>query len=143
MRRGGVLIMIKGLAHNAFKVKDMERSLHFYCDVIGLEKAFDIKDEEGNPWIIYLKISDTQFIELFYGGTEESEVKSDIVGYHHFCFEVDDINEIAKKIEDHGYKMDSKPAQGYNLNYNCWVTDPDGNGVEFIQLNPDSPLLKF
>jgi catechol 2,3-dioxygenase-like lactoylglutathione lyase family enzyme len=135
--------MIKGVAHNAFKVKDMERSLHFYCDVIGLKKAFDINDDNGNPWIIYVKISDTQFLELFYGGTEESRVNSEITGYHHFCFEVDDIHEIAKKIESNGFKLDSQPGQGRDLNYNCWVTDPDGNGVEFVQLNPESPHLKL
>ncbi|HEY5560412.1 MAG TPA: VOC family protein [Clostridiaceae bacterium] len=135
--------MIKGVAHNAFKVKDMERSLHFYCDVVGLKRAFDLKDDQGNPWIIYLKVSDTQFLELFYGGTEESEVKSDIIGYHHFCFEVDDIYELGKKIEAAGYKLDSQPGPGLDSNDNCWVTDPDGNGVEFVQLNPESPHLKF
>ena len=135
--------MIKGVAHNALKVKDMDRSLHFYCDVVGLKKAFDINDDEGKPWIIYLKISDNQFLELFYGGTDENEVKFDIVGYHHLCLEVDDIYDIAEKIQAKGYKLDNPPAQGKDLSYNFWVTDPDGNKVEFVQLNLESPLLKL
>ena len=134
--------MIKGVAHNALKVKDMDRSLYFYCDVVGLKKAFDIKDDDGKPWIIYLKISDNQFLELFYGGTDENEVKFDTVGYHHLCLAVDDIYKIAEKIQATGYKLDNPPAKGKDLSYNFWVTDPDGNKVEFVQLNPESPLLK-
>ena len=32
--------MIKGIGHVAFKVTDMEKSLHFYCDILGGKKAF-------------------------------------------------------------------------------------------------------
>jgi hypothetical protein len=50
--------MIKGINHNAIRVTNME-------------KAFDLDDEEGKPWINYLKVVEGQFIELFYGGKRE------------------------------------------------------------------------
>jgi predicted lactoylglutathione lyase len=61
--------MIKSIAHIAFQVNDMEASLKFY-ETFGIKKAFSISDDNGKPQIEYLKISDGQFIELFY--SEES-----------------------------------------------------------------------
>jgi catechol 2,3-dioxygenase-like lactoylglutathione lyase family enzyme len=63
--------MIKGIAHVAYTVSDMEKALHFYCDQLGFQKAFEIRDDEGKPWINYIKVSKNQFIELFYGGKKK------------------------------------------------------------------------
>ena len=60
--------MITSLAHVAFHVTDMQKSLDFYCGVLGLTKAFELHDDEGQPWIVYLKVCKGQFIELFYNG---------------------------------------------------------------------------
>lgn len=59
--------MITGLAHNAFRVTDMDKALAFYCGVLGFSKAFEIPDDAGNPWIVYIKVAHEQFLELFYG----------------------------------------------------------------------------
>jgi len=134
--------MIKGVAHNAFTVSDMNKSLDFYCDKLGLKKVFEIKDNMDKPWIVYLQISNEQFIELFYGGVNEAKVGSDIIGYHHFCFEVEDIYATAKMLEEKGVVLDSQPGLGLDHNINCWATDPDGNGVEFVELKPESPHLQ-
>ena len=47
--------MIIGINHKAFHVVDMERSLEFYCDKLGFKKTFELKTDEGEPWIVYLK----------------------------------------------------------------------------------------
>jgi catechol 2,3-dioxygenase-like lactoylglutathione lyase family enzyme len=60
--------MIQRMGHLAFDVADMDKSLHFYCDILGLTHAFDIADDHGQPWIVYLRVSGLPFIELFYGG---------------------------------------------------------------------------
>jgi catechol 2,3-dioxygenase-like lactoylglutathione lyase family enzyme len=87
--------MVVNTGHVAFNVKDMDRMLHFYCDVLGMKRKFmvffqDISDfiqerNENNqvpqeeiqrqiqqfagirdvPWMVYLEIADRQFIELF------------------------------------------------------------------------------
>jgi catechol 2,3-dioxygenase-like lactoylglutathione lyase family enzyme len=131
--------MIKNLAHLAFDVKDMEKSLHFYCELLGITKAFQLFDQYGNPTTWYLKISDGQFIELFYGRKDCLGDSSEYHSYHHLCLEVDDINEIAERIKNSGLTIDHGPVQGKDLNYQCWVRDPDGNKIEFMQMNPDSP----
>lgn len=129
--------MIKGLAHVSFVVKDMKKSLYFYCDILGFEKAFELKDDNNQPWINYIKIKDGQFIELFYGGKEAND-NPDTVGFSHICFEVDDIYEIAEQLDKNGL-LDMKPNRGKDLNYQCWSKDPDGNRIEFMQMDPESP----
>ena len=73
-------MVIKEFGHLAFNVSDMERALHFYCDILGLEKAFTIRipeniaermpgsplaDMAGKENIVYLKIGGGVFLELF------------------------------------------------------------------------------
>jgi lactoylglutathione lyase len=132
--------MIKGLAHTAYTVSDMEKSLCFYCDVLGLKKAFELNRPDGKPWIIYLKVSEGQFIELFYGEKNKTDSSSEI-SYSHLCFEVDDIYDIANRIKSKGVVLDSEPNQGSDTNWQCWVKDPDGNRIEMMQMNPLSPQM--
>lgn len=79
--------MIKGIAHLAFDVADMEKSLHFYCDILGFTRAFDIPNDQGEPWIEYIKVCEGQFIELFYGGQNKPGHVDRPVGFSHLCLE--------------------------------------------------------
>jgi lactoylglutathione lyase len=45
-------------------------------------------------------------------------------------------------IKSQGLTLDVEPKQGIDLNYQCWVKDPDGNRIEFMQMHPDSPQNK-
>lgn len=134
----GGICMIKGIAHAAYTVENMEESLHFYCDVLGFEKLFELNNANDEPWIIYLKVREGQFIELFYGGSQKVTVHTSTIGYAHLCLEVDDIHEIAQHLKDRGLTLDVEPNQGLDLNYQCWVRDPDGNRIEFMQMHPDA-----
>ena len=130
--------MIKGIAHVAYNVLDMQKSLYFYCDVLGFSKAFELADDAGNPWIVYVKIGNGQFIELFYGNVSSNIEQS----YSHLCLEVDDIYDIAATIKSKGITLDVEPTQGKDLNWQCWVKDPDGNRIEFMKMNVESPQNK-
>lgn len=129
--------MIIGFNHIAFKVVDMERSLDFYCNKLGFKKAFDLNRPNGDQWIVYVKVAEGCFIELFYGGVECEKERA-----NHICFEVDDIYETAEKLKNKGLTLAVEASQGVDLNYQCWVIDPDGNWVEFMQLNPESAHMK-
>ncbi|MEK3732307.1 MULTISPECIES: VOC family protein [Paenibacillus] len=132
---------IKQIAHLAFDVADMEQSLHFYCDVLGFTRAFDIRDDQGNPWIEYIKVTEGQFVELFYGGRDKPAAPPRPVGFSHLCLEVEDIHETAEHLRRHGVKLDVEPVKGKDHNWQCWAKDPDGNRIEFMQLDPSSPQM--
>jgi len=134
--------MIKGIAHVAYTVSDMEKALHFYCDQLGFTKSFDIKDDNGNPWINYIKVSKNQFIELFYGGKKGNSINQNESGFSHLCLEVDDIQKVADDLRKKGVTLDVEPKQGKDFNRQCWIKDPDGNRIELMQISEKSPQFK-
>ena len=136
--------MVKGLGHAAFNVKDMETTVAFYERSLGFKKAFDINDPvTGEPWIVYVYAGGGQFIELFYGATQENPYSDDKIGFFHLCVAVDDINEAWNRIVESGAPQDDAPKQGEDLNWQCWTHDPDGIKIELMQLAEDSPQMKF
>ena len=135
--------MIKRIAHLAFGVKDMKKTLHFYTEIMGFEKAFTLFDPENPsiPWIEYVRISDNNFIEFFYSDPKKPFSK-DEVSYQHICLETDDIQAFAKRMNDHSYPLDSSVSMGLDYNWQCWVKDPDGNRIEMMQYGPNSLQLR-
>lgn len=136
-------MIIKQIAHSAYGCTDMEKSLHFYCGVLGLRKVFELHSEGDKPWINYLKISDGNFIELFHTDPGTPAFNREHISYSHICLEVYDINQAVDAIQKAGYPIVSGPSQGMDLNWQAWVTDPDGNRVELMQINPESPQMKI
>jgi len=128
--------MITGLGHLAFTVSDMEKSKDFYVNGLGFVHAFTLKDGDGNPWIEYFKVTDGQFIELFYA-KDGFEPKNG--SYQHLCLEVDDCEATAKELEKRGLTLIHQPRQGMDGNTQAWVADPDGNRIELMQISPTSP----
>ena len=132
-----------GIAHLAVTAKDMEKSLDFYTNALGLKKVFEItRPETGEPWIIYLHLAGRQFVELFYNGNKDNPWQAGVRGFNHICIEVDDINAAVEKITKAGYTMTSGPKQGRDHNWQAWVNDPDGIRVELMQISPESPKAK-
>lgn len=136
--------MITSIAHNAVTVKDMDESLRFYTEALGFRKAFEInRPETGEPWIIYLNAAPGQFIELFYGGTEDNPWRDSLIGFNHFCFEVDDIFAAVEQVRRAGYPIDVEPNQGADTNWQAWVTDPNGIRIELMKIMPESPQARY
>ena len=136
--------MITNIAHNAVTVADMEASLRFYTEGLGFRKAFEIPNPDtGEPWIVYLNICPGQFLELFYGGTEQNPWRNEHIGFNHFCFEVDDIHTAVEQVRQAGYPIDIEPKQGADLNWQAWVTDPNGVRIELMKIDPNSPQATF
>ena len=136
--------MITSIAHNAVTVKNMEESLRFYTEALGFKKAFEInRPETGEPWIVYLNIAPGQFIELFYGGTEDNPWRDSLIGFNHFCFEVDDIFATVEQVRRAGYPIDVEPNQGADTNWQAWITDPNGIRIELMKIMPESPQARY
>jgi lactoylglutathione lyase len=129
--------VIKGIGHAAFAVQDLERSLAFYCRGLGLREAFRLYDDRGRTWIVYLHIQGLDFLELFPEPQRPAATGSP--SYRHLCLLVDDLDETLRELAARGVQPDGPPRQGKDRNRQAWLTDPDGNRIELMEIAPDSP----
>src|SRR5690348_1831557 len=134
--------MITGLGHVAFRITDLEQSLDFYCQKLGLREAFRLeRDGEPSPWIVYLQVAQEQFLELFPGAQGDNPPRGRSVGYNHLCLVVDDLQTTLRELEARGLALTGTPKQGVDHNWQYWISDPDGNAIELMQIMPTSPQM--
>lgn len=136
--------MTSGIAHAAFNVTDMEKSVAFFERTFGFEKAFEIPHREtGKPWIVYLYAGGGQFVELFYGATKQNPYDGEKAGFLHVCLQVDDIQATWQRIVETGAPQDDPPRLGGAGNWQCWTHDPDGVKIELMQMSENSLHMQF
>lgn len=132
-------MMIHGIAHTAYKVRDMEASLRFYLNGLGMQHAFSLANKENRPWIEYLCVAPGQFIELFY---PEGKAVEEDTRYMHLCLQIDDLPAYVAQLRERGIEV-SEPTRGSDHNLQAWVHDPDGNAIELMQIDSSSPQAKW
>lgn len=133
--------MITGLAHVCFRVTDLERSIRFYVDQLGLTPAFEFRRDDGTKFGQYIHAGGRNFIELFIG-----EIEPPVKGqsYSHICLEVDDIEATVATLRARGVEV-TDIVVGSDRSAQAWLSDPDGNRIELHAYNPQSkqtPYLK-
>ncbi len=126
--------MIKGLAHVCFIVKDLESSITFYRDKLGMAPGFDFIDEKGKRFGVYLHVGGRSFLELFAGQPEPAAKQQ---AYKHLCLEVDDLLATVTTLRGRGVEV-SEPKLGSDHSWQAWIADPDGNRMELHQYTPQS-----
>jgi glyoxylase I family protein len=131
--------MITGLAHACFTVSDLERSLAFYRDALGLKPAFDFINKEGRRFGVYLHLGGRSFVELFEGQLGE---RAEGQSYRHICLEVDDIQSTVHTLRERGLEV-SDPKLGGDQSWQAWITDPDGNRIELHHYTAESKQAPY
>jgi lactoylglutathione lyase/glyoxylase I family protein len=125
--------MFKRLAHINIGATDLAASERFYCDILGMEKAFDfIKDDE--PFGFYVKTGETTFIEVFLQGEEPNHDRPII---KHICLEVEDLDNVIETIRSRGWDVTDKKL-GADQSWQAWITDPAGVRIELMQYTDKS-----
>ena len=136
--------------HTMIRVSDIDASLDFYCNKLGLIE-FSRKDyEKGRFTLIFLcapedkNLADENrkpLIELTYNWDKEEYVGGRNFG--HLAFRVDNIYKICEKLQDNGVVINRPPRDGHM----AFVKSPDGISIELIQkgdnLEPKEPWLSM
>ncbi len=134
--------IVESLGHVGLGISDVQPALHFYIDQLGLKEAFRLNSPDGKPYLIYLRVADTNtYVELFPGRKTTSLTETSTV--NHLGLFVADLQATLHALKDRGYPLPddafekAKKVQADNtLLY--FIKDPDGNKIELSQLRPDS-----
>ncbi|MEH2409452.1 lactoylglutathione lyase [Nostoc sp.] len=132
------------LLHTMLRVGNLEESLKFYCELIGM-KLLRRTDYPGGEFTLafvgYGDESDNSVIELTYNwGVKKYELGN---AYGHIALGVDDIYATCEEIRNQGGKVVREPGpMKHGSTVIAFVEDPDGYKVELIQLGNQGSAVK-
>lgn len=130
------MLTVSSIAHVAIRVKDIDRTLAFYIDKLGFSELIRL-DRDGRLWLVYLRITDDQYLEVFPEAEGETVPGPEALGYNHMCLAVPDIEQTVRELEAAGIALIRPKIKALDGNWQTWIADPDGHRIELMQMAPD------
>jgi len=110
---------VRKLLHTRYRVDDLERTVRFYKDVLGLEELRRHKSPRGSELVFLKTPGSEELLELCcFPASGPVKVQPDLT---HLAFEVDSLQEFGRHLDRLGLKYSDGPHM-----------DPDGGGIAFI-----------
>lgn len=136
--------------HTMVRVHDLQQSLHFYCDLLGMQEISRKDNEKGRFTLVFLAAPDdveqakenqSPMLELTYNW--DPETYSGGRNFGHLAFRVENIYQICKKLMDNGVIINRPPRDGHM----AFVRSPDNISIELLQegehLEPIEPWVSM
>jgi lactoylglutathione lyase len=124
------------------RVHDLELSLDFYCNKLGMTETSRLESEGGRFTLVYLSApydadsaqqTESPLIELTYNWDTEEYAGGRNFG--HLAFEVDDIYQTCEHLQDQGVIINRPPRDGYM----AFIRSPDQISIELLQKGEKLP----
>ena len=125
--------------HTMVRVTDLDASLDFYCNKLGLKELRRVDHEAGRFTLVFLGAEDNpdSQVELTYNWDPEPYDGGRNFG--HLAYQVEDIYALCQKLMDAGVTINRPPRDGYM----AFVRSPDNISIELLQaggaLEPAEP----
>ena len=122
--------------HTMIRVTDLDQSLDFFCNKLGLKEVERYTSEAGRYTLIFLAAPDdlgsakskrTPLVELTYNWDPEQYTGGRNFG--HLAYAVDDIYAVCQRLADAGVTINRPPRDGQM----AFVRSPDGISIELLQ----------
>ncbi len=125
--------------HTMVRVKNIEESKKFYCDLLGLKEIKRKESEEGKFTLVFLAAPNQEDIalELTYNWNTD-EIYSEGRNFGHLAFEVSDIYEICIRLQKAGVIINRPPRDGRM----AFVRSPDNISIELLQIGNPLEILE-
>jgi lactoylglutathione lyase len=127
--------MVKRLLHTRYRVRDLEKTISFYKDVLGLKELRRHTSGRGSQ-LVFLKAPDSdEEIEICkFDESGPVTVGPDLT---HLAFEVDDLEALAKHAAAKGYPLSDGP-HSTGIGRIAFIDAPEGYEIELIERGPKS-----
>jgi catechol 2,3-dioxygenase-like lactoylglutathione lyase family enzyme/predicted enzyme related to lactoylglutathione lyase len=123
---------ITGMAHMAYYVSDLKKARDYYEGFLGFQEAFVLKNADGSDRVVYVKINDRQYIELY------SEPVKDYGYLHDAGFETNDAKGMRDRLAAMGVKVPEKVTKDEAGNLSFDIVEPSGFTIQIVQYMPGS-----
>ena len=124
--------------HTMVRIENIEKSLHFYCTVLGLKEIKRKESKEGKYTLIFLgaenSSNETGLLELTFNWDQEKY--SGGRNFGHLAYSVKDIYKTCEKIQRSGITINRPPRDGRM----AFIKSPDGISIELLQEGGALPL---
>jgi len=123
--------MITKFLHTRYRVNDLEKTVSFYRDVLGLKEVSRHDSARGSKLVFFSVPNSEEQIEISsYPPSGLVEVQPDLT---HLAFEVEDLEIFAKSLEKKGYPLSDGPTETSSGNLIAFIDAPEGYEIELIQ----------
>ena len=121
--------------HAMVRISDVEQSLDFYCNKLGLKEDRRIENQQGRYTLFFLAApgDDEATIELTYNWDPEDYGQARNFG--HIAFRVEDIYAICDRLLQQGVTINRPPRDGKA----AFVRSPDNISIELLQIGGAKP----
>ena len=130
--------------HTMLRISNVEASLKFYCDHLGLKEIRRIDNKAGRFTLIFLSAPDDESaqVELTYNWDGDN-LDSNARNFGHLAYNVKDIYETCSRLKKAGVVINRPPRDGYM----AFVKSPDNISIELLQigkpLEPKEPWVSM
>ena len=122
---------VKKLLHTRYRVNDLDKTVRFYTEVLGLEEVRRHKSPRGSELAFLKAPQSEELIEIcHFPGSGSVEVQPDLT---HLAFEVDSLEEFEKHLAKFGLKFSDGPTFKENGGGFAFVDAPEGYEIELLQ----------
>jgi lactoylglutathione lyase len=131
--------------HTMVRVRDLDASLDFYCNKLGLVEANRFDNPAGKFTLVFLcapedveraKADRAPTVELTYNWDPEEYAGGRNFG--HLAYEVDDIYAVCQRLMDGGVTINRPPRDGHM----AFIRSPDNISIELLQKNGSLPTAE-
>ncbi len=125
------------LLHTRYRLNDLERTVKFYKDVLGLEEVRRHKSPRGSELVFLKAPQSEELIELCYFPTSGPvQVQPDLT---HLAFEVESLEEFGKHLQKLGIQFSDGPHLKPDGGGIAFIDAPEGYEIELIQMARSGP----
>ena len=125
--------------HTMVRVADIDASLAFYCQALGLAELKRYDSEEGRFTLVFLAAQGDESAQVELTHNWDPENYDGGRNFGHLAYQVDNIYDTCQRLMDHGVVINRPPRDGRM----AFVRSPDGISIELLQngeaLPPSAP----
>ena len=115
--------------HTMVRVTDVDASLRFYCDLLGLKETKRIDRKEHGYMLVFVAAEDNPDSEIELTYNYEPEEYDGGRNFGHLAFRVENVYDTCQRLMDGGVTINRPPRDGRM----AFVRSPDGISIELLQ----------